>query len=149
MLQVLLRKCYGLKVLPKHILLMPPRDVGVASRDVWSCVFCPHEQVESASFLKISSWPPLSLLSCDASGGLCRRQCAGFNFPSSRTLRDDFFVVAVALYKLPSMWYFVPISQEGPRWKVTILNTVGRGDSAEIMTFGNRMRGNEARQVGN
>lgn len=47
------------------------------------------------------------------------------------------------------MWYFVPISQEGLRWKVTILNTVGRGDSAEIMTFGNRMRGNEVRQVGN
>lgn len=46
------------------------------------------------------------------------------------------------------MWYFVPISQEGLRWKVTILNTVGRGDSAEIMTFGNRMRGNEASQVG-
>lgn len=59
------------------------------------------------------------------------------------------FFVAVALYKLPSMWYFVPISQERLRWKVTILNTVGRGDSAEIMTFGNRMRGNEARQVGN
>lgn len=71
------------------------------------------------------------------------------DFPSSRTLRDDFFFVAVALYKLPSMWYFVPISQERLRWKVTILNTVGRGDSAEIMTFGNRMRGNEARQVGN
>lgn len=58
------------------------------------------------------------------------------------------FFVAVALYKLPSM-VFVPIPQEGLRWKVTILNTVGRGDSAEIMTFGNRMRGNEASRVGN
>lgn len=55
----------------------------------------------------------------------------------------------VVLYKLPSMRYFVPVSQKGPRWKVTILNAVGRVDSAEIMTLGKRLEGNEANQVGN
>lgn len=47
------------------------------------------------------------------------------------------------------MRYFVPVSLKGPRWKVTILNAVGRVDSAEIMTLGKRLEGNEANQVGN
>ena len=55
----------------------------------------------------------------------------------------------VVLYKLPSMCYFVPVSQKGLRWKVTILNAVGRVDSAEIMTLGKRVEGNEAYQVDN
>ena len=55
----------------------------------------------------------------------------------------------VVLYKLPSICYFVPVSQKGLRWKVTILNAVGRVDSAEIMSLGKRIAGNEANQVDN